>query len=175
MNYHKQGEHIFNNFVRTIENVKDIAIKELRMSYPEATKEIFNNAYNAHIGDIERHPLIVEGRKLKSESSGEQIDMNSQSFGIAASNFQQAMSDMARSIVKGFGNPDRHKGDAISAWRQMAQAGIDHTAYQRLLQTSSPGDRAKIDIVYRRFIAMLQHDFPLLGRDIITTIAQDIK
>lgn len=172
---HKQGEHVFNNFVRTIENMKEIVIREVQVVYPEATKEIFNKSYKAHIGNIERHPLIVEGRMLNSAPSGELNDTNSNLYGHAAFIFQEAMRRLARSIVQKIGNPDWYKGEAKSAWKQMTQAGIDPAAYERLLHVRPAHDRVAFETVYRRTSRMLQHEFPSLGSDIIRTIAQDLQ
>lgn len=175
MNFHKKGEHVFNNFVQTIENMKDTVMKEVQVVYPHATKVIFDRSYRAHIGHIECHPIIAAGRQLKSLPSGEEIDINSHQFGIAAFSFQKAMCDLARSIVRKTGNPDRHKGEALRAWRQMADAGIDSSAYQRLI-TSCPMDkRASIEGTHHRMQLVLQNDFPLLGSDIVRTIAEDIQ
>lgn len=172
---HKQGEHVFNNFVKVIENTKDAVVKEVRTKFPAATKSIFEKSYRAHIGHIENHPHIAAGRQLKASPSGNEIDMNSQRFGAAAHSFQTSMCDLARNIVHGLGNPDRHIGAALSAWKQMADAGIDPLAYQSLLASKRQAQRSLIEQTHLRMMHVLQQDFPLLGRDVVRTIADDVQ
>jgi hypothetical protein len=179
-----KGDHLFNHLVKAIENMKDAVIEEMRKIYPQATKAIFDRAYRAHIGDIQTHPIIVAARVLEAAPSGRRTrhgDENSKLFGDAAKGFQEAMCELVRSIINpdavqsAVKNPDTYKGKAIFAWRVMTDNCIDPSAYSRLFAASRPRERAAIEQMYRRMTRTLVVDFPLLGRDIIRTIVQDVQ
>ena len=57
----------------------------------------------------------------------------------------------------------------------MTNKCIDPSAYSRLFAASRPQERAAIEQTYRRMTGILMVQFPLLGRDIIRTIVQDVQ
>ena len=116
-----KGDHVFNYFVKAIENMKDAVIDEMQRIYPQATKAIFDRWSRAHIGQIETHPVIVAARELEAAPSGGRTrpgDENSQLFGDAAKAFQEAMCELVRSIINpdeiqgAVKNPDTYKGES---------------------------------------------------------------
>jgi hypothetical protein len=175
MEIHKQGEHVFNDIVQTVENTKNEVVAEIRLVYPEATKAIFDRSYRAHIGHLERNPVLVGARQLKALPSGVSNDLNSRTFGVASLSFRNALRDLARSIVRKAGNADSHIGRALLAWKQMTEAGVDQEAYKQLLASKRGADRAAIEHEWRRMKLYQDHDFPLLGRDIVRTIDEDVR
>ena len=177
-----KGDHVFNYFVKAIENMKDAVIDEMQRIYPQATKAIFDSGPGTHWTD--RHILSLlprENWKRHRAAEGLARRRESQLFGDAAKAFQEAMCELVRSIINpdeiqgAVKNPDTYKGKATFAWRVMTNNCIDPSAYSRLFAASRPQERAAIEQTYRRMTGILMVQFPLLGRDIIRTIVQDVQ